>query len=150
STTEDPARAVSPTPYRVELWDVAQRKLIRQIDRHVDPGLRPWVWWDRDSFYLSGGPAQGPRTGPAGRDADPALPPSRYDWSDGRELPPPAETLVTYLEPPPRFPYSSYTFDSYVRDLEVFQGGGALWRGRDGLLLQIGWEPGRMALAESG
>jgi WD40 repeat protein len=147
-----PPGGESPTPgstYRLELWDVLQRRLIRQIDRLVDSGSRLWVWWDRNSFYLPGGPARGPGAGPAGQESDTMVPPSCYSWSDGRELPPPAETLVTYHEPAPQSFASFESFDDF-RDNVVWRRGGALWRGRDGLLLQVGWDPERKPLAGSG
>jgi WD40 repeat protein len=135
--------------YRLELWDVLQRKLIRQIDRPVGPTLRPWVWWDRDAFYLLVEPHPGPGAGPAGRDSDPAVPLACYSWSDGQERHPPAETLVTYQEPITQIDFEASTFEASTRDESEWHAGRALWRGRDGLLLQVGWETERTPLAES-
>jgi hypothetical protein len=134
--------AETGSTYRFELWDVAQRRLIRQIDRPVDPRTPSWVWWDRNAFFIPGGRAGGPAAGPVVRESDPAVPPLCYSWSDGQELPAPAETLVTYLEPAPASLY--YNSD------EIARRGGALWRGGEGLLLQVGWDPERRPLAESG
>jgi tRNA A-37 threonylcarbamoyl transferase component Bud32 len=143
-------RTSSDSTYRFDLWDVPQRRLIRQFDRPADPGSLMWVWWDRNSFYLPGEPARGPGAGPVGRESDPAVPPSCYSWSDGRELPPPDETLVTYLEPVYHEPVPQSFDEGLISDNMLLRSGGALWRGRDGLRLQVGWDPQRKPLAGSG
>jgi hypothetical protein len=66
---------------------------------------------------------------------------------DGRELSRPTEVFLTHVrsipptQPPFAFAPSRARWD---------ENAGAIWRGRDGLLLQIGWDPERRPLAESG
>jgi WD40 repeat protein len=125
--------------YRVELWDVPKRHMLRQIDLPVQAGSSPQIWWDNKSFYLSGG---SPASSPAFGGPNPAQRLSCYSWSDGRDLPPPSETLIAHLASAS----SPREFGPYP---EVSKWSGAVWRGRDGLSLQIGWDPKHILLADS-
>jgi hypothetical protein len=152
ATKVEATQGLEKRTYRVELWDVPQRRRLRQIDRSVtlqsgsiwwDDLQSPSIWWDSKSFYLSDGATDRRPEAGAGPDGLKSTElPLCFSWSDGRELPRPPEVPLAHL------PTLQRSF-APGPDLGAPESGGALWRGRDGLLVQVGWDPDRKPLAES-
>jgi WD40 repeat protein len=91
---------------RVELWDLAGKKLLRTIDWPGDergfPVRIAGIIADRDAFYLPEPPAKGqpPGSGSEYLSSEYLRSPLRcYAWLDGRELDRPGGVIVAYDEP---------------------------------------------------
>jgi WD40 repeat protein len=140
-------RPLDATTYRVELWDLTGKKLLQRIDRPVDsrtgqPGISGIIG-DRDAFYLPDLPAPG-----LIHEIDYSIrkSPLKYAWSDGKELKRPEEAITSYQQPfGRRYAHARGTSggsDGFDPERKSW----VLWRGRNGLELQSGWNR-RQALA---
>jgi tRNA A-37 threonylcarbamoyl transferase component Bud32 len=86
---------------RVELWDLPGKKVLRRIDRPLDPNDShvdfASVVADGDSFFLPERPARLER--PDAEFDYRKKPLRRYSWSDGKELARAAEVVLSSFEP---------------------------------------------------
>jgi WD40 repeat protein len=148
----------NPTP-RLELWDLAAKKLLRRIDTRQSVLDVDAIISDRKCFYLP----QPPGTRPGGTPLTDPTPLRRFDWTDGKELSRADWVVKTYqrLSPSsswgPRFHWlrgCDWILWEAVkgRDLENQARASSDRIRRDpeprlrSLQLQVGWNP-RVALA---